>query len=151
MWSSSVTTSRGVVALPRERPEPSTTVGLRPKPAIVRRTTTAPALVLPPAPNSAPSTLISVSAAKLSEVRLVLRASSAIVGERCSASFSAALGVRPIRGPPPVLTPRRRSARSSTRAAKRAGLDWRRGRTVPVRPRLKVSALSGLPSSLVVR
>ncbi len=54
-------------------------------------------------PNSAPSALISVSALKLSDGRLVTRASSAIVGELCSASVSAAGGVRPIVGLAPLV------------------------------------------------
>ena len=78
------------------------------------------------------------------------RASSAIVGELCSASVSAAGGVRPIVGLAPLVTPRRRSAFSNSRAAKRAGFLWKYGRRRPERPRLKVSALSG-PTSLVVR
>ena len=150
MWSSSRTTWRGVVRLPRERPEPSTTRGRRPKPAIVLRTTTLPALLEPAVPNSEPRPLISVSALKLSEGTLVTRASSAMVGELCSASDSAAAGVRPIFGPAPTVTPRRRSALSNSRAAKRAGLFWKHGRRRPERPRLKVSALSG-PTSLVTR
>ena len=92
-WSSR-TTWRGVVRLERERPEPSATRGRSPKPVIVRRTTAAPARVVPPAPNSSPSALISVSALKLSDGRLVRRAISAIVAERCSASGSAAGWVR---------------------------------------------------------
>ena len=95
----------------RERPEPSTTRGRRPKPAIVRRTTTLPALRgAGGAELGSPSALISVSALKLSDGRLVTRASSAIVGELCSASVSAAGGVRPIVGAAPPVTPRRRSA-----------------------------------------
>ena len=69
----------------------------QPEARIVRRTTAAPARVVPPAPNSSPSALISVSALKLSDGRLVRRAISAIVAEGCSASGSAARRVRPAR------------------------------------------------------
>ena len=119
-WSSR-TTWRGVVRLERERPEPSATRGRRPKPVIVRRTTAAPARVVPPVPNCCPSALISVSALKLSDGRLVRRAISAIVAERCSASGSAPASVRPVRAEPPMTTSRRLSARSKARAAYSGG------------------------------
>ena len=125
MWPSRVTTSRGVVRLLRESPEPSTTRGVRPKPAIVRRTTTAPALVVPPVPNSEPSALISVSAEKLSDGRLVSSVSSARVGELSSARLIEVTVARPVRGAAPVVTPRLRSARANSRAVKprRTGLE----------------------------
>jgi hypothetical protein len=87
----------------------------------VRRTTAAPARVVPPAPNLSPSALISVSALKLSDGRLVRRAISAIVAERCSASGSAPGCARPVRAVPPMTTWRRSSARSKARAAYRGG------------------------------
>ena len=125
MRSSSVTTWRGVVRSERDRPEPSTIFGLSPKPCIVRFTTTAPARVVPPVPNSEPTALISVSALKLSDGRLVTRASSASVGELYSTSGTAPFGACPARAAPPVTTPWLRSRRSSSRATKRAGLAWK--------------------------
>ena len=93
-WSSR-TTWRGVVRLARESPEPSATRGRSPKPVIVRRTTAAPARVVPPAPNSSPSALISVSALKLSDGRLVSARDlghrrRALLGQRQRACLGAA-------------------------------------------------------------
>ena len=136
-WSSR-TTWRGVVRFERERPEPSAIRGRSPKPVIVRRTTAAPARVVPPAPNSSPSALISVSALKLSDGRLVRRAISAIVAEERSASGSAAGGVRPARAAPPITTSRRLSARAKARAANSGG------RLLPVRaPGAGAAAVEG--------
>ena len=97
-WSSR-TTWRGVVRLARDRPEPSATRGRSPKPVIVRRTTAAPARVVPPRAE-----LLAERLDQRLGVEVVRRA----VGEagdlghrrprRCSASGSAPAGVRPVAG-----------------------------------------------------
>ena len=62
MLLSSCTTSRGLVRLARESPEPSTIVGLMPKASTASLTTAPPASVEPAPPNCEPRPLISISA-----------------------------------------------------------------------------------------
>ncbi len=121
-----------------------------PSPAIVLRTTLAPTAVVPRPPNVAPSDLISVSAMKLSDGTFIEAIRREIVGEPTIASWTTAGGATPARAPRRTATPRRRSAAVNALAANRGGLVWKTGRRRPVKPRLKVSALSG-PTSNVVR
>jgi hypothetical protein len=136
--------------LARESPEPSATVVRIPNRAAVSRTTSAPALVLPPTPKRAPSALISVSAMKLSDGTFMEATMFCSAGEPRPASATAVAGAAPARAPRRTVTPRRRSALVNAWAANLAGLAWNSGRRRPVKPRLKVSALSG-PTQIEVR
>src|SRR3954452_17869934 len=81
--------SAGLVWSERDRPEPSTTRGVTPKPARVDFTTFAPAAVEPAPPNAAPRPLIIISAKKLSDGWSVRRAIVEIGGESVGASSGA--------------------------------------------------------------
>ena len=144
---SSVTTSLGVVRSERERPEPSTIRGAIPSVPSSSVATSAPAAVLPAPPKRAPTTLISVSAMKLSDGWFICRSRSASAAERQAPTGTAASAVRPRRAPRSTSTPRWRSCLVKNVAAKLAGRFWKYGALRPVRPRLNVSAESGPPTS----
>ena len=104
------------------------------------RITRAPTAVVPRPPNVAPSDLISVSAMKLSDGMFMSAISRAISGEPPMDSCGTPCGATPTRAPRRTATPRLRSAAVNALAAVSGGFAWNRR---PVRPRLKVSALSG--------
>ena len=143
MAVSSDTTAFGDVRFQRDSPEPSTTVVRMPSWAALERTTAAPALVVPPVPNSAPMALISVSAMKLSDGRFIEAIRFSMPGELRLVSATAVAGATPARALRRTITPRRLSAAVNALAANFGGLAWNSGRRRPVKPRLKVSALSG--------
>jgi hypothetical protein len=86
----------------------------------------------------------SISAKKLSDGLLVMRARRAMSGDRTEASSSALAGVRPIRGARPTSMSRASRAASSRTAAKVGGEDWYAEPRSFARPRLNASALMGL-------
>ena len=128
------TTWRGVVRSKRERPEPSTIFGAMSNCLRVSRTTAPPPAVEPSPPNCAPRPLSSISAMKLSDGWFIWRAIEAIGGDSHSDSGVIPVGASPERALPMIFTPRRSSAFSNAWAAKRAGLAWKYGRGLPVRP-----------------
>ena len=85
----------------------------------------------------------------MSDGTFIWREIDATVGEVHSLSGVMPVGVRPLRALPAIFTPRRLSAAWNASAAKRAGLAWKYGRDLPVRPWLNARALSG-PTSLEV-
>jgi hypothetical protein len=119
--SNSATTSRGEVRLERDRPEPSVIRGAMPSSSSSSRMTAAPAAVLPRSPNCAPSTLMSISAMKLSDGWFISRSSSAAGWERQAPTATASFGVRPRRARRSMSTPSPRSCLVNARAAKFAG------------------------------
>src|SRR3954454_25263592 len=143
MAVSSDTTARGDVRLARERPEPSTAHVRAPSCAAVARTTAAPAAVVPAPPKLMPRSLIRVSAMKLSEATFMAAMTPATGGELQPDSGTAPAGAMPARAAPRTLTPRLRSVLVNARAVKRGGTAWKYGLRRPVKPWLKVSALSG--------
>ena len=98
---------------------------------------------MPPAPKRAPSALISVSAMKLSDGTFIEATRFSIAGEALVRQRDGARGVAPARALRRTVTPRRLSAAVNALAANSGGLAWNSGRRRPVKPRLKVSALSG--------
>ena len=149
--SSSVTTSLGDVRSERERPDPSTIRGDIPSSPSSSVATCAPAAVLPAPPYREPTTLISVSAMKLSDGWFIWRSRSASGAERHAPTGTASVAVRPRRAPRATSTPRWRSCFAKNVAAKLAGRFWKYGALRPVRPRLNVRAESGPPTSELER
>ena len=141
MASSRCTTWRGVVRSERESPEPSTICGVRPSSASWLLTTPTPAAVVPAPPNSAPRSLTSISARKLSEGTFVRRMRSRIGGEGAVASSCASAGAVPAPLRPSTRIPSVRRALANCPAASAAGLPSFE------KPRLSVSAPSTPPMS----
>ena len=116
------TTCCGEARLVRVRPEPSTAWTAVPLEAANCSTTVAPAAVVPPLPNSAPSSFSSISAKKLSESTSVVLTRALIVGEWTTAIVvDASSSALPIATPCATRTPEARSEESSFEAATMAG------------------------------